>query len=67
MHNTVRARRKADGLSQEDLANSIGVSRQTIIALEKGSYAPSLLLAMKLAECFGCSIHDIFTINYDKA
>ena len=48
------------GLSQQELADKLGVSRQTIYALEKGKYNPSILLAFKLSEYFGLSIEEIF-------
>jgi putative transcriptional regulator len=54
------------GLTQEDLALKVGVSRQTIIAMEKGNYAPSVLLAFKIAGVFKVSVEDIFKISYAK-
>jgi len=47
-------------MTQDDLAEALGVSRQTIISLEKGRYNPSLELAFKLAGVFGCRIEDLF-------
>ena len=47
-------------LSQEELAQAVGVSRQTITSLEVGKYTASLPLAFKLARYFGCSIEDLF-------
>ncbi|PID07066.1 transcriptional regulator [Sporosarcina sp. P31] len=47
-------------LTQSALAEQVGVTRQTIVALEKGSYTPSLLLAMNIAEVFKLSIEEIF-------
>ena len=61
MNNTVAEHRKAAGHTQEDLARSVGVSRQTIISIEKGRYAPSLALAFALARHFGVTIEDLFT------
>ena len=52
--------RKKRGLSQEDLAITLGVSRQTIGSLENGRYNPSILLAFKIARYFGMQIEDIF-------
>lgn len=60
MKNNLEALRKARGIRQEDLAQALGVSRQTIISLEKGRYNPSLTLAFKLARVFGLSIEEIF-------
>lgn len=48
------------GLTQDDLAEKLEVSRQTIISLEKGRYNPSLILAFKIAKLFNCRIEDIF-------
>ena len=61
MQNTVRDLRRGRGLSQEDLARAAGVSRQTIISIEKGRYAPSLALAFTLADIFETSIESMFT------
>lgn len=60
MENTLPARRLERGFSQQALADELGVSRQTIISLEKGRYDPSLPLAFKLAEVFDCRIEDLF-------
>lgn len=60
MDNDVRGRRSAAGWSQSDLAQRVGVTRQTIISIEKGRFDPSIGLAFKLAEIFGCAIEDIF-------
>ena len=51
------------GVTQEDLAEAIGVSRQTIIALEKGKYTPSIMLALKIANFFKLPVEKIFTIS----
>ncbi len=56
----IRMRRK---LTQEELAQAVNVSRQTIIALEKGNYIPSLLLAMSISRYFGLTIEKIFTLE----
>ena len=60
MINHLEELRKQRGIRQEDLAQALGVSRQTVISLEKGKYTPSLALAFKLARYFGLSIEDIF-------
>lgn len=60
MINHLEELRKQRGIRQEDLAQALGVSRQTVISLEKGKYSPSLALAFKLARYFGLSIEDIF-------
>ena len=59
-------RRRADlKWSQADLASRVGVSRQTIISIEKGRFDPSLGLAFKLAETLGCRIEEIFSPDSD--
>jgi putative transcriptional regulator len=52
--------------TQEELAQAVGVSRQTIIALEKGNYTPSILLALKIASFFKVPAEEIFNITYEK-
>lgn len=54
--------RKRAGQTQAELAYSVGVTRQTIIAIEKGDYVPSVLLAMKLAEHFKTTIEEVFYV-----
>lgn len=60
MINHLEELRKQRGIRQEDLAQALGVSRQTVISLEKGKYNPSLSLAFKLSRYFNLSIEDIF-------
>jgi putative transcriptional regulator len=55
-----RLRFEQGEMTQEALAKSVGITRQTIIALETGRYAPSLELAMRLAGVFGCKVDDLF-------
>jgi transcriptional regulator, XRE family len=61
MENTLAARRTERGWSQARLAEILGVSRQTIISIEKGRFDPALPLAFRLARTFDCSIEDLFT------
>ena len=49
-------------LTQEELARKAGVTRQTVIAIEKGNYAPSVALALRLAKVLGTSVEELFTI-----
>lgn len=58
--NRLEELRKARGIKQEELAEALEVSRQTIGSLENGRYNPSILLAFKIAHYFGMSIEDIF-------
>ena len=60
MKNRLEAIRKERGIRQEDLANALEVSRQTICSLENGRYNPSIVLAFKLARYFQMHIEDIF-------
>ena len=53
-------------MTQEALAEKLNVSRQTIIAIEKGNYSPSVLLALKIARCFKVSVEKVFFISYEK-
>lgn len=61
MRNTLPDYRRERGLSQQALADLLGVSRQTVISIEKGRYDPSLPLAFKIVAVFGCRIEDMFT------
>lgn len=61
MENALPQRRKDLGWSQQWLADELGVSRQTIISIEKGRYNPSLPVAFKIAAIFACRIEDLFT------
>lgn len=60
LHNTVQKLRLDAGLTQEELARELGVTRQTVIAIEKGNYVPSLSLAMALAQRFRQPVEKIF-------
>jgi len=60
--NHVREHRKKMGITQEELAGAVGVSRQSIISIEKGQYVPSLQLALKLAAFFKCQTDDLFQL-----
>ncbi|MFC6993565.1 helix-turn-helix transcriptional regulator [Haladaptatus sp. GCM10025707] len=65
MKNDVRRRREAAGLSQADLAAAVGVTRQTINAIERRRYDPSLVLAFNLAAYFDCAVEDLFDPELD--
>ena len=58
-------RTKAE-VTQQELADSVGVTRQTIIAIEKGNYTPSVILALKIAKFFKKSLEEVFSIKYEK-
>lgn len=55
--------RRRNGITQEKLARSVGVSRQTIISIENGRYTASLVLAWKIARYFGLSIEEVFDFS----
>ncbi len=61
--NKFRTERK---VTQEEFAQAVGVSRQTIIAIEKGKYTPSVLLSLKIAKYFALPVEDIFSIKHEK-
>ncbi|MCS0542625.1 helix-turn-helix transcriptional regulator [Aeromonas veronii] len=63
MQNKVSEFRKKHGFSQDRLAEKLGVSRQTIISIEKGKYSPSLPLALIMAEVFETKVEDIFILE----
>ena len=60
MKNTIRERRKARGLSQEELARQCGVSRQTINAIEKGEYNPTINLCRSICRVLGKTLDELF-------
>ncbi len=64
--NEVNKLRTDKNVTQEELALKVEVSRQTIIAIEKGNYTPSILLALKLAKFFSVPVEKIFKISYEK-
>lgn len=66
MKNRIEELRKQHGLKQEDLANALEVSRQTIGSLENGRYNPSIQLAFKIARYFHMSIEDIFIYEEEQ-
>jgi putative transcriptional regulator len=62
VRNRVRELRLEGGLTQEEVADRVGVSRQTIISIESGRYNPSILLAYKLSRLFAESVEDLFLL-----
>lgn len=61
--NRVYEARVKKGITQEDLALAVGVTRQTVIAIEKGNYTPSVLLALRISEFFGTKVEKLFHIE----
>lgn len=66
MKNRIEENRKACGMTQQQIAALLGVSRQTVISLESGKYNPSILLAHKIAQVFGTRIEDVFLFEEDE-
>ena len=64
--NYLRTKRQDRGMTQEELAGRTGVTRQTIIAMEKGNYVPSVLLALRLAKAFECSVEELFYVEESR-
>ena len=64
--NSVYTLRTKKGLTQEELASKLAITRQTVISIEKGNYTPSVLLALKIASVFKVPVEDIFSISYEK-
>jgi putative transcriptional regulator len=63
MKNRIKVYRAMHDLTQEALARDLGVTRQTILAIEKGKYDPSLVLAYRIAKYFGVGIEDVFDLS----
>jgi putative transcriptional regulator len=63
IENRIEHFRQKEGMTQEELAHAVGVTRQTIIALEKGNYTPSVLLALRIAKFFRKSVEQLFHIT----
>lgn len=63
MKNNIKELRKGKRLRQEDLAEILGVTRQTIIAIENNKYDPTLELAMKISEYFEVSVNEVFRLQ----
>ncbi|PKG33363.1 helix-turn-helix transcriptional regulator [Methanoregula sp.] len=63
MKNKIKVFRAMHDMTQEDLAQAIGVTRQTILAIEKGKYVPSLDLAFRIARHFSVTIEEVFTYD----
>lgn len=66
MRNRIKELRKAKGLRQEDLAAKLGVTRQTIIAIENDKYDPTLELAMRISAFFSLTVNDIFYLKREE-
>ena len=63
--NSIRMLREQAGLTQAELANQVGVTRQTLIAIEQGKYSPTLELAFQISRAFGVGLDDVFQYPSD--
>ena len=66
LHNKLKVYRATHNLTQEQLADKIGVTRQTVIAIEADKYLPSLGLAFKIAKLFKVKVEDVFVYNHKE-
>lgn len=66
MQNTIRVERAKQNMTQGELADAIGVSRQTIHAIETGKFAPSVITALKISRFFNTSVQEIFQLEEDE-
>jgi len=66
MKNSLKVQRAIHNMTQADLAKHIGVSRQSINAIEKNKYVPSTVLALKIAKLFNVSVEDIFLLEENE-
>lgn len=65
MKNTIKVERAIQNITQQELAEKIGVSRQTINAIESNKYVPSTVLALKMARLFGKHVEEFFVLEED--
>ena len=63
MKNTIKVERAKKEVTQAGLAEQLGVSRQTVNAIEKGKFVPSTVLALKMAQFFECKVEDVFILE----
>ncbi len=63
LHNSIKVQRAKHDLTQEQLADRIGVTRKTINTIETGRYVPSTILALRLARVFGISVEELFQLD----
>lgn len=64
--NNIKEYRQRVNLTQEELAHEVGVSRQSIISIEKGHYIPSLPLALKISKLFNCPTDQLFNLREEE-
>ena len=64
--NPVRIRRRERRMTQAELATLIGASRQTVVAIERGDYAPSVYLALRIARALDATVEDLFLLEEEE-
>jgi len=67
LNNKIKIHRAIHDLTQEQLAEKIGVTRKTINTIERGHFVPSTILALKIARVFGVPVEDVFALDEEKA
>ncbi|MEE4215919.1 MAG: helix-turn-helix transcriptional regulator [Bacteroidales bacterium] len=65
LKNTIKVERARKGFTQADLAEKVGVTRLTIHSIEVGKFNPSVMLALKIADCFGTKVEELFELEND--
>ncbi len=65
--NPVRERRRARRITQAELAATVGVSRQTVVSVEKGDYAPSVYLALRIARALDGTVEELFPLEKEES
>lgn len=65
MQNRIKEFRQTFGITQEEFADKIGVSRQTVVSIEKGKYNPSMVLGFRIAKLFNVTVEEIFIMEDD--
>ena len=65
MKNTIKVERARNGFTQADLAEKVGVTRLTIHSIEAGKFNPSVMLALKIADCFSTKVEELFELEND--
>lgn len=66
LNNRLRVLRPGKEISQQLLADEVGISRQTVNSIERGKFNPSVVTALKMAECFGVTVEDAFQLKEEK-
>lgn len=65
MKNSIKVERARNEFTQTDLAEKVGVTRLTIHSIETGKFNPSIILALKMAQCFGVTVEELFELEND--